>query len=107
MATAPSYVEQHAIPREKGLIGELMDFSVQRMITPRMLKLLYSVHLLLGLIVATGFVVNGFHSSTSDGLLALILGVVALCFWIVYCRVFVEVLAVLFRVGAVIGNSSN
>ena len=107
MATAPSYVEQQAIPREKGLIGELMDFSVQRMVTPRMLKMLYSVHLLLGLIFATGFVVNEFHASTANGLLALILGAAGMSLWILYCRIIVEVLAVLFRVGQVITNSSN
>ena len=56
MATQPSYVEQQASPKEKGLMGNLMDFSFQRMVTPRMLKMLYSLHLLLGLIIATGFV---------------------------------------------------
>ncbi len=107
MATAPSYVEQQGIPREKGVIENLVDFSLQRMVTPRMLKMLYSLHLLLGLIVTTGFVHNGFVNSTSKGLLALILGVVGMFFWILYCRIIVEVLAVVFRVGDAITNSNN
>ena len=107
MVTAPSYVEQHAIPQDKGLMEHLMDFSFQRMVTPRMLKMLYSVHLLLGLIVATGFVFNGFESSTSNGLLAMILGAVGMFFWILYCRIMVEVLAVVFRVGEVISGSQQ
>ena len=74
MATAPSYVEQQAIPREKSLIENLMDFSFERMLTPRMLKMLYGVHLLIGLIAAIWFVFNGFQTSTANGLLALILG---------------------------------
>ena len=73
MATAPSYVEQQAIPRENTLIENLMDFSFERLVTPRMLKLLYSVHLLIGLIAAVWFVFSGFQTSTSNGLLALIL----------------------------------
>jgi hypothetical protein len=107
MATAPSYVEQHTIPQEKALMEHLMDFSFQRMVTPRMLKMLYSIHLLLGLIVATGFVFNGFESSTSNGLLAMVLGAVGMFFWILYCRIVVEVLAVVFRVGEVISGAQQ
>jgi hypothetical protein len=107
MASAPSYVEQEASSREKGLIENLMDFSFQRMVTPRMLKMLYGLHLLVGLIVATGLVFDGFKTSTSNGLLALVLGVAGLFFWIVYCRIIVEVLAVVFRAAEVITNSQN
>jgi hypothetical protein len=107
MATAPSYVEQQAIPREKSLIENLMDFSFERMLTPRMLKILYGVHLLIGLIAATWFVFSGFQTSTSNGLLALILGFAAMLLWIVYCRVFVELLAAVFRAAAVITNSQG
>lgn len=107
MATAPSYVEQQAIPREKSLIENLMDFSFERMVTPRMLKMLYGLHLLMGLVAAIWFVFNGFQASTSNGLLALIIGFAAMLLWIVYCRIVVELLAVVFRVGQVITNSQN
>jgi len=107
MATAPSYVEGQAIPRENGLIENLMDFSFQRLATPRMLKMLYGVHLLIGLIAAVWFVFNGFQTSTSNGLLALILSVAAMLLWIVYCRVAVEILAAIFRAAQVIANSQN
>ena len=107
MATAPSYVEQQAIPQEKSLMENLMDFSLQQMMTPRMLKMLYCLHLLRGLIVVTGIVHVEFVASTSRGLLALILGVAALFFWTLYCRIIVEVLAVVFRVGNAVTNSNN
>ena len=107
MATAPSYVEREAVPRENGLIENLMDFSFQRLVTPRMLKLLYSVHLLVGLVAAVWFVFTGFQTSTSNGLLALVLGVPAMLLWIVYCRVAVELLAIVFRAAQVIANSQN
>ncbi len=105
MATAPSYVEQQAIPREDGLIENLMDFSFQRLVTPRMLKMLYGVHLLIGLVAAVWFVFSGFQTSTSSGLLALILGIGAMLLWIVYCRIVVELLAAVFRAAAVITNT--
>jgi hypothetical protein len=107
MATAPSYVEGQAIPRENGLIENLMDFSFQRLVTPRLLKLLYSVHLLIGLIAAVWFVFSGFQTSTSNGLLALILSVPAMLLWIVYCRVAVELLAAVLRAAQVITNSQG
>jgi hypothetical protein len=107
MATAPSYVEQQSIPREKNLIENLMDFSFQRMVTPRMLKMLYGIHLLIGLVAAIWFVFSGFQSSTANGLLALIIAFAAMLLWIVYCRVMVELLAVVFRVAAVITNSQG
>ena len=107
MATAPSYAEQQAVPREKSLIENLLDFSFERMLTPRMLKVLYGVHLLIGLIAAVWFVFSGFQTSTSNGLLALILGIAAMLLWIVYCRIVVELLAVVFRAAQVITNSQG
>lgn len=107
MATAPSYVEGQALPRENGLIENLMDFSFQRLITPRMLKLLYSVHLLIGLIAAVWVVFSGFQTTTSNGVLALILSVPAMLLWIVYCRIVVELLAAVFRAAEVITNSQS
>ena len=107
MSTAPSYMEGQAIPRENGLIENLMDFSFQRLVTPRILKLLYSVHLLIGLIAAVWFVFSGFQTSTSNGLLALILSVPAMLLWIVYCRIVVELLAAFFRATQVITNSQG
>ncbi len=62
MATAQSYIEGQAIPREDGLIENLMDFSFQRLVTPRLLKMLYSVHLLIGLVAAVWFVFTGFQN---------------------------------------------
>jgi uncharacterized protein DUF4282 len=107
MATAPSYVEGQATPRENGLIENLMDFSFQRLVTPRMLKFLYGIHLLIGLVAAVWFVFTGFQTSTSNGLLALILGVPAMLLWIVYCRIVVELLAAVFRAAQVITNSQG
>src|SRR5580704_15804546 len=107
MATAPSYVEGQAIPRENGLIENLMDFSFQRLATPRMLKILYGVHLLIGLVAAVWFVFNGFQTSTANGLLALIIGLAAMLLWIVYCRVAVELLAAVFRAAQVITSSQG
>jgi len=106
MASIPQYVEGQ-VAREKTLLEALLDFSFQSMVTPRMLKLIYSVHLLIGLIVAVWFAFDGFKTSTADGLLAVLLGAAGMFLWIIYSRIIVEFLAVVFRVSAAITNSPN
>jgi hypothetical protein len=103
MATIPSYVEDQAV-QERGLFENLTDLSFQRMVTPRMLKLLYGLHLLLGLIVAIGFTFNGFKATKADGLVALIESVAGMALWVIYCRVAVQLLAVIFQIGAALTN---
>jgi hypothetical protein len=61
----------------------------------------------MGLVAAIWFVFNGFQTSTSSGLLALIIGFAAMLLWIVYCRIVVELLAVVFRAARVITNSQG
>jgi hypothetical protein len=100
-------MEGQAVPRETSLIEKLMDFSFQTLVTPSMLKLLYGVHLLIGLIAAVWLVFSGFQASTSNGLLALILSVPAMLLWIAYCRIVVELLAAVFRAAQVITNTQN
>jgi hypothetical protein len=105
MATAPTYVEQQMIPRENTLFAGLVDFSFRRLITPRMLGLLYGLHLLIGFVAAVWYVFNGFQNSVPNGLLALIVALGAMLLWIVYCRVAVELLAAVFRAAGAITNS--
>jgi hypothetical protein len=107
MATAPSYIEGQALPRESGLIENLTDFSFQQLVTPRMLKQLYGIHLLIGFVAAVWFVFSGFQTSTSNGLLALLAGSAGFLLWTVYCRVAVELLAAIFRASQVITNSQG
>lgn len=107
MVTASSFAEQQAIVQEKGILENLMDFSFEQLVTPRILKMLFGLHLLAGLIAATWLVFSQFQTSIPNGLLALILSLAGLALWIVYCRVLVELLAVVFRAGQVISNQPN
>lgn len=82
----------------KGLFESLLDFSFRECITTQNLKFLYGLHLLVGLIAAVALVVSGFREATAQGLLALIIGVVGLFFWILYVRITLEALVALFRI---------
>lgn len=95
------------MPNQKGLVESLVDLSFGEFVTLRIIKLLYALHLVLGLIVAIGLVLSGFRESTAQGLLLLILGAVGLVFWTLYVRVLLEVLIVVFRVAENISRIAN
>jgi len=90
------------MPEAKGMWEGLMDFSFRIYATPKMLKFLYALHLLVGLVAAVAWVVLAFQQAPMQGLLALLAAVVGYCFWILYCRVVLEVLAAIFRMAAAI-----
>ena len=85
------------MPEAKGMWEGLMDFSFRTYATPRMLKFLYAMHLLVGLVAAVAWVVLAFQQAPVQGLLALLGALVGYFFWILYCRVVLEVLAAIFR----------
>jgi hypothetical protein len=90
------------MPEAKGMWEGLIDFSFRSYATPRMLKFLYAMHLLVGLIAAVAWVALSFQQAPVQGLLALLGALVGYFFWILYCRVVLEVLAVVFRMAEAI-----
>jgi hypothetical protein len=86
----------------KGMSEGLMDFSFHLYATPRMLKFLYGLHLLVGLVAGVAWVVLAFQQAPVQGLLALLGALVGYFFWILYCRVVLEVLAAVFRIAEAI-----
>ena len=88
-----------------GMLEGLMDFSFRRYATPKMLKFLYAVHLLAGLIAGVTWVVLAFQQAPVQGLLALLGALVGYSLWILYCRVALEVLAAVFRIANAVAPS--
>jgi hypothetical protein len=97
-----AHLKEARMPEAKGMWEGLMDFSFRIYATPKMLKFLYALHLLVGLVAAVAWVVLAFQQAPVQGLLALLAAVVGYCFWILYCRVVLEVLAAIFRMAAAI-----
>jgi hypothetical protein len=97
-----AHLKEARMPEAKGMWEGLMDFSFRIYATPKMLKFLYALHLLVGLVAAVAWVVLAFQQAPVQGLLALLSAVVGYCFWILYCRVVLEVLAAIFRMAAAI-----
>jgi hypothetical protein len=85
------------MPEAKGMWEGLMDFSFRVYATPKMLKFLYALHLLVGLVAAVAWVVLAFQQTPVQGLIALLAALGSYFVWILYCRVMLEVLAAVFR----------
>ena len=90
------------MPEAKGMLDGLTDFSFRVYATPGMLKFLYALHLLVGLVAAVACVVVAFQQAPVQGLLTLLAALLAYFFWILYCRVILEALAALFRIAVAI-----
>ena len=84
-----------------------MDFSFCRCATPKMLKFLYAIHLLAGLIAGVAWVVLAFQQAPVQGLLALLGALVGYSLCILYCRVALEVLGAVFRIADAAASSSG
>lgn len=80
----------------------LFDFSFRTFATPKMLKFLYALHLLCGLIAGVAWVVLGFQQTAAQGLVTLLAAVFLYFLWILYCRIVLEVLGAIFRMAEVI-----
>jgi Domain of unknown function (DUF4282) len=86
------------MPEARGMWEGLMDFSFSKYATPKMLKFLYAIHLLGGLIAGVTWVVLAFQQAPVEGLLTFIGALGGYFLWILYCRVALEVLAAVFRI---------
>src|ERR1700756_2043902 len=107
MSDTSHVLEAMHMSEDKGFFERLMDFSFQYFITQKYAKLLYGIHLLLGLIVGAWYVFNGFQTSTSQGLLTLLIAVVGYFLWILYVRVALEFLVAMFRTAENIARASG
>lgn len=90
------------MPEAKGMWEGLMDFSFSVYATPKMLTFLYALHLLVGLIAAVACVVLAFQQAPVQGLIAILAALVGYFFWILYCRIILEVLSAVFRMAEAI-----
>jgi xanthosine utilization system XapX-like protein len=97
--------EEAEMPEANGILEGLMDFSFRRYAAPRMLKFLYAIHLLAGLIAGVAWVVLAFQQAPVQGLVALLGALVGYSLWILYCRTALEVLAAVFRIANAVAPS--
>jgi len=95
------------MPNGKGVFQGLLDFSFQELVTPRLVKWLYVIALLAGGVSVVAAVVSGLRESPAQGLLALVFGVIAFFVWVLYIRLALEVVIIVFRIAENTGQMAG
>ena len=91
----------------KGFLESLFDISFRSSVAVNNRGFLYGLHVLVGLIAAVAFVVVGFQTSPTQGLINLIGALLGLFFWILYVRIALEFLLAVFRIAEAASPTSN
>lgn len=86
------------MPNGKGVFVGLSDWSFRNLITPRIINWLYLIALLSGGVCLVVAVFRGLQESPGQGMVILVFGLFALFVWILYVRVMLEVVIVLFQI---------
>lgn len=82
----------------RALLDLVFDLSFKRFVTPRLIRVLYSLSLLAAVLAALGWMVSGFQVSAVRGLITLVTGPVAFLFYLLTARVLMELVLVIFRI---------
>jgi len=82
----------------KGFFGALFDLSFSSLITTKIIKILYVLSIILAAIAYIGWVITGFNADAGIGVFVLLIaGPIGLLLSIIYARVILEIIIVVFR----------
>ena len=82
----------------RGLFGSLFDFSFQSFVTPKIIKFLYALGLILGALGVLSFIVTSFMAHWGAGLAALVFSPLIYLLVVLYVRILMELLIVIFHI---------
>jgi hypothetical protein len=83
--------------QDKNFFAGLVDFGFRQQQVRRLVKILYVIAVLGGFITVVAEVVLGFQQSQSQGLVALVAGIVAFFVWVLLTRLLLELAIVQLR----------
>lgn len=88
-------------PRSRGFFANLFDLSFEHFVTTSVIKILYVLAMIGAGLYALFIIVFGFQIGAGAGILALLIGAPLAFFLIViYARVFLELIMIIFRIGS-------
>ena len=82
----------------RSFLASLFDFSFSHFITLKLIRWLYALGVLLGVLIALAAIVTAFNVNSNLGVLAVLLSPVVFLLNAVYMRVVFEVVAIFFRI---------
>jgi uncharacterized membrane protein len=80
-------------------ISALFDFGFKRFITLSVIKVLYILGMVLIGLMVLAFVVTGFTQGTAAGIGALVVAPIIALLYLIFYRVWLELIVVIFRIG--------
>ena len=84
---------------EKGFFGALFDLSFSSFVTTKIIKVLYVLAIVIAGIIALAYTIAAFAADPVLGLLTLvILAPLGFLLYVIYTRVFLELIIVIFRI---------
>jgi hypothetical protein len=83
--------------RAKGFLASLFDFSFVSFITPKLIRLLYLLGLLAGVVISIAAITAAFNVTSALGVLTLFLSPLIFLVTLAYTRVALELVAIAFR----------
>jgi hypothetical protein len=91
--------EDYTMENSSGFFQSLFDFSFSYFITSKIIKLLYALSICFAGITALSMIIGGFTSSFLTGLLTLLIAApVVFLLMVIYSRVILEIIMVIFRI---------
>ncbi len=82
----------------RALLDLILDVRFKRFITPRLIRVLYSLSLIAAVLSALAWMVSGFSTSFLYGLFTLFTGPVAFLLYVLTARVLMELVLVIFSI---------
>lgn len=97
-ATASGGASPPAQPTGKGFFASLFDTGFASFVTPKLIKVLYTLIIVVLALVWLGFVITGFSASAAIGLLAVVGGAIVFLLYLILARVTLELFMAVFRI---------
>ena len=82
----------------KGLLGSLFDLSFKSFVTPRIIQVVFIVMLILLALWVLLMIIAAFNAGAAAGILVLVLSPVIYVIGVLFVRIYLELIIVLFRI---------
>lgn len=82
----------------KGLFGILFDLSFSQFLTTKILKILYVIFMVIAGIAVIGLIAASFAQGAAQGILVLLLSPIIWLLYVIFARIWIETIIVLFRI---------
>lgn len=99
-SSQPPFDPDAGAPREawSGLIGSLFDLSFETFVTPKIIQVIFMVLLGIAGLWTLALITTAFSNGVAAGLLALVLSPVVFLVAVLFTRMYLELVIVLFRI---------